>query len=418
MRGAESRAEAPRPPSAVDAVAPPVLFRRTAVEAYLRGELVSVPLRAAGPASALTVVVVGLVLAAALVASVCVRVELSSVGPGVLRPARGVQALVAQVGGTVADVAAHSGEAVGAGAHILTLDAAPVRAARDQAVTDEALAAKALARLEDETSLVRRIAMLERRASLLRARIGSQSATAALLDARTESYATLERRGYVAKAQREDVGEDAARGKRDRLALEQQLSDTELEIAGLRAGRDDERYRARLALEAAAAKKQAADALFQQTDVRAPEGGFLEAVLARPGDVVAPGATLGRLVPTGPAERIVALLPERDRAFLTEGAIAKVEVEQLPAGEFGSLAARVVRIASATASEAEARDAAGDTASATGPAYRVELEPIHDARFERLSPYLRPGVLVRVRYTLRTQRLITLALAPLRRWLD
>jgi hypothetical protein len=48
----------------------------------------------------------------------------------------------------------------------------------------------------------------------------------------------------------------------------------------------------------------------------------------------------------------------------------------------------------------------------------VEIEPLQDDRFCRLVPYLRPGVLVHVRYVLRRRRLATLVLAPLRRWLE
>jgi multidrug efflux pump subunit AcrA (membrane-fusion protein) len=123
------------------------------------------------------------------------------------------------------------------------------------------------------------------------------------------------------------------------------------------------------------------------------------------------------LVAGGAPSKIIAFLPERDRAFVTSGAEIRVEVEQLPYAEFGTLKGRVDRVATDLASRYEVTEALGEEAQYPGPSYRVELSLLEDDRAKQLSSKLRAGMLVNARFTLRRRRLISLVLDPLRRWL-
>ena len=78
----------------------------------------------------------------------------------------------------------------------------------------------------------------------------------------------------------------------------------------------------------------------------------------------------------------------------------------------------MTRISEDLASPFELRQALGDSHNQEPlPTFRVELA-ITDARAaEAARVPLRSGMLAKVRFTLRRQRLITLVLEPLRKWL-
>ena len=93
-----------------------------------------------------------------------------------------------------------------------------------------------------------------------------------------------------------------------------------------------------------------------------------------------------------------------------------MQLDQLPHAQYGTLRARIVRIADDLASPAELRDALGEDQKLAAPSYRVELE-ITDARAaDAAHVKLRTGALMNVRFTLRRERLVTLVLSPLKRW--
>ena len=123
---------------------------------------------------------------------------------------------------------------------------------------------------------------------------------------------------------------------------------------------------------------------------------------------------MGKLIPDAGVLQAVSFLPERDRAFINAGDRARIELEQLPSAEFGSLTGHVKRISSDLASPYEVKDAFGEEGAVQGPAYRVELT--FDAPVRPLP--LRPGMLLNVRYTLRRQRVISLVFQPLAKWLS
>ncbi|HET9954833.1 MAG TPA: hypothetical protein VFQ61_10025, partial [Polyangiaceae bacterium] len=82
-----------------------------------------------------------------------------------------------------------------------------------------------------------------------------------------------------------------------------------------------------------------------------------------------------------------------------------------------ALSGRIARISSDLASPYELREAFGEGAQLPSPSYRVEMSVVDDDNLRRLSPRIRPGMLVTARFTLRRRTLVALVLDPLRRWL-
>jgi multidrug efflux pump subunit AcrA (membrane-fusion protein) len=113
---------------------------------------------------------------------------------------------------------------------------------------------------------------------------------------------------------------------------------------------------------------------------------------------------------------VVSFLAEKDRAFVKPGDDVRLELDQLPYAEYGTLQAKVIRISDDLASPYEIREALGEDQKLDAPAYRVELEITDAASLHAAQVRLRTGMLMNVRYTLRRQRFITLVLDPLRRW--
>jgi len=194
------------------------------------------------------------------------------------------------------------------------------------------------------------------------------------------------------------------------------LSQLQQRVAALAA--DEERERLKLKQEGAEAhaRYDRSVALLEQTVLRAPKAGVVDALLAQSGEMVTPGSALGRLVPTVAASRVVAVIEERNRAFLQSGSTVRLELDQLPPGEFGALHGSVERIGADLIPAAELRDIVG--AEAMGAWYRVEIALSDDGQARALAQYLRPGMLVTARYHLRVRRIITLALEPLRAWFE
>jgi membrane fusion protein len=150
--------------------------------------------------------------------------------------------------------------------------------------------------------------------------------------------------------------------------------------------------------------------------VLAPEEGTVEALLVKPGEVVQAGQPVGKIVPES-GLRVIAFLAEKDRAFARIGDDVSLELDQLPDAEFGTLKARVTRIGDDLASPSEVSEALGDGQTLAVPAYRVELAITDAHAAEAAGVKLRTGTLLNARFTLRRQRLLTLVLSPLKRWI-
>jgi membrane fusion protein len=171
-------------------------------------------------------------------------------------------------------------------------------------------------------------------------------------------------------------------------------------------------------MKGALAKREALGLTQAQTELQAPISGYLEAMVARPGDLLQAGQPVAKLIPDASPMVGVAFLEEKDRASVKVGDSTQLELEAYPPSEFGTLRGRILRISSDLASPYEVREALGEEAKLEAPAYRVDIEilPIRPKRLKGLP--LHAGALFQARFILRRQRIIALVLEPLRRWLE
>ncbi len=138
------------------------------------------------------------------------------------------------------------------------------------------------------------------------------------------------------------------------------------------------------------------------------------AVLALAFEVEVVGAGRGRV--RGEALELVTVIAEADRAFIDVGQEVTVDLDQLPASEFGTLRARVVGLSDDLVTADEVKTVLGEGGAARGPCYRVNLELVRDERYQRVARYIRPGMLATTRHALRRRRVITFVLDPAGRW--
>lgn len=394
------------------------LFREEAVEAYLATLRESEVLRVAPPWTRAVMAMVVCLVVVGLAVSVVGKIEQTSRARGILRVRGGSQVLATQASGTILEVRAHSGDSVASGDVIASIDSAPIKAKIFEAERDIERAKTQLEAFEKRRDSIyaERRRLLERRIALLSARAKSQGASVARFKKRRVHYDRLQAEGAISTMDQMQSHEDLAAVSRENIRLHEEISETRLQLANLAQELDAELVRLQNELRAAQDNRDALAIALTQTTITAPATGRLEAVLVKPGDVMASGATVGRLVPEGAPLQIVAFLPERDRAFVEAGTRARVELDQLPATEFGMLDARVVRVSQELASNAEIEEALGDEPEVREPVFRVEMELADDVTSAKVAPYLRSGSLVVVRATLRERRIITVLLEPLLRW--
>lgn len=394
------------------------LFRKTAIEHYLRGEEGGGPLKVSPPWTWALFWTLAAALLVALVGSVAGTVEVTGRGRGILRPTPGIQVLISAIGGTVAQVHASSGQAMRMGEPILRLDSATLQsqlleAEREIQLLQSDFKAFALRQdrlqAEQEATLRARLGMLEEQEL-------SQGDSVKLYQRKLVANQELQKAGLVSSITVDEAKEALAQAKRQLGASRQALVQARQELASVQARREEDLWRREHDLRQALSKRDALQLSLAQAQVQAPADATLEALLVKPGDVIQAGQAIGRLVPKGSPLQVVAFLPEKDRAFVKAGDEARLELDQLPYTEFGTLRARVVRIAGDLASAQEIQEAMGEAGKLEGGNYRVELELEKLTRPIRAP--LRTGMLMNIRFTLRKQRPITLFLEPLRRWLD
>lgn len=223
----------------------------------------------------------------------------------------------------VATVAVDEGDAVAAGAMLLTLEDSEARAALAQA---QAALAQARARLAAQRQVAGPTAV----AALAQAEANHAAAQRELARSRE-----LLAQGFISAARLDEAQRQAeiALAQRDVAAVQ---------AAAQRAG-GAEALAALTQLEAAQAALQAAQARLAQTVLRAPAAGRVVGRTVEPGQVVAPTRALLVLAPEGPTE-LLAAVDERFIAQLQPGQRAQVLADAHPQQPF---AARITRIAPA-----------------------------------------------------------------------
>jgi len=393
-------------------------FREAALEHYLSADREGTALRVTSPAA--WVILAGcmvIVLGTLLVAAVT-TVEISGSARGVLRPAGGVQTLLCEVGGVVTHVYAASGDHVREGNLLLTLQSAGLQSELIQADRDIQLlesqakpfqSRQSKAFLEQETTLRSRVATLE-------AEVESRSQSTATFERKLARTAELERSGLLSASSTDDAREALAEARRQVSGSRRALFQARQELSSLLATKDDTLWKAEQALQSARARRDALAILLSRLTIRAPAGGVLEGLVAKPGDLIQTGEPVGKLVPSQNHYRIVSLLPEKDRAYAKVGDTVKVELDQYPHREFSEIAARITRIEDDLASARGVRDAAGEDLKPDGAAYLMYLDLTEPLPQDVPREALRSGMLLTARYVLRREHPIAFLFSgPLRR---
>jgi membrane fusion protein len=364
----------------------------------------------------LWVVVCG--LGVAIVACYFGEVEVTGRERGVLRPAAGVRVLTSQMTGTVVSVEARSGDRVKSGAVLLRIESPAVEAQileADRELKDVRTRFSATAVQEDH-HYAEQVDSLHSRARRLTDQITSLESSVSLQKRHVEADQELLRKGLVSELSVADTREALAQAERQLSGAQSMLDQTRQELAALEARRQGELWQRRQVLTSAESKRDALTLVARQSVVLAPEEGTVEALLVKPGEVVQAGQPVGKIVPES-GLRVIAFLAEKDRAFARIGDDVSLELDQLPDAEFGTLKARVTRIGDDLASPSEVSEALGDGQTLAVPAYRVELAITDAHAAEAAGVKLRTGTLLNARFTLRRQRLLTLVLSPLKRWI-
>ena len=353
----------------------------------------------------------------ALAFAVVGRVEVNGRGRGMLRPGS-VRNLVAQAGGTVSEVVVQSGEAVRAGARMMTVDSAAVQSQLleaqrqvDTLKTDFAPFAERQDRTYEE-----QVAQLKARLVMLEDQVGSQADSLLVYERKWKANQALAKDGLVSAITVDEAREALSQAQRQLNGNRQALLQARQEWASLLGRREDELWQRNQSRQTAQAKVDALGINLSLGTLLAPEDGTVEAVLVKPGDVVQAGQVVGKLVPRGEPLQVVAFLPEKDRAFVRVGDEARLELDQLPYSEFGTLKAKVLRIGDDLAGAQELQEGLGHTAKNEVPVYRVELQVLEGGAAIEAGTRLRTGMLLNARFVLRKQRPITLVLDPLKRW--
>lgn len=396
------------------------LFRQEALAHFLEAEEGRTLVRVSPPWTWVLLVILLAGLAAGLVFSVVGKVEVNGRGRGILHPATGIPMLICQVDGTVGQVEVHSGQAVLEGAVLVRLDAPVVQAKLFEArrATQAVRERYRAANVRQDQAFARQCRNLQARMAKLREQGASQERSVAMYGRRLKANQILEKEGVVSPSQADEAREDLAQAQRSLSATEQALEQSLQELAALEHQRQDGLWTRERTIRDAQTQEEALSYLHAQTVVKAPRDGVIEALLVKPGEVVAPGKALGKVVPQELPLRAVCFLTEKDRAFVKAGDAVVLEMDQLPYAEYGTVRAKVLRISADLASPHEVQEALGEGHGLVdGPAFRVELEIMDAAAAKKAKVPLRSGMLMHARFTLRRQRLVTLVLEPLRKWL-
>ena len=395
------------------------LFRHEALRAYERGGALSSPLRIVPLSTRILLSTLGVAMGLALLVACLGQVELTARGRGVMRAREGVQPLIFETGGVVVDVLVKEGQVVRAGEPLLRLDSTMLRASLFEAERDLSALRERVERDDREARLNygRDQELLKRRALLTTQRIRKQRQSRDMLLSRQHVYEGLESSGVVSRQDTQETAQQVGLEERGVLTLHDEHARIEQQLGALeqtfKNGLNERAHQ----LEQARARRDAARVLLEQTELSAARAGRIESLAVSVGEMVEQGTTVARLVPLGTPSTIVAFVPERDRAFLKNGTEVRVELDQLPVGEFGSARARVTRVSSEIASPKEVERALG-AAAPEGVHFAIELALLTDPITQRLTNRLGSGTMLSVRMPLRKRRIIALLFDPIRRVLD
>jgi membrane fusion protein len=395
------------------------LFRQEALQHQLQAEEGRGLVRVSPPWTWALLLVLLSGVGSALLASILGRVEVNGRARGILRPPSGIRVVIAKLDGTVGQVDVRSGQQVKAGAMLVRIEAPPVQAqlleARRQ--LESVRRHFKVTAAQQDRSHAEQTRRLAARMARLHEQSLSQRHSIAIQELNLQRNLDLEQAGVLSPARADEAREALAQAQRQLCQSDQALEMASQERAALESGRQERLWQRRQTIQNAEVRAEALAFMLGQTRLEAPEDGMVEAMLVRPGEVVKAGQALCKLIPQKAPLEVVAFLEEKDRAFVRLGDEVRLELDQLPYAEYGTVRARVERISADLASAFEIHEALGDNPFPDVPTFRVALRLTDTRVVEKAGFPLRSGMLMNARFTLRRQRLVTLVLDPLRKWL-
>lgn len=396
------------------------LFRERALLAYQRGEDLSGLLDVAPISNWILLgTLSAMVLSATVLACVC-KVEVTSRGRGILAGENRSYELNAHVSGRVSSVWVQAGSWVEADQTLMTVELPNTLADLTEA---EELFRNAQARVtEVETRMQDRLRetlrLLDAQLLWIDRRHTVEQASLHALRKRRSTYDALQARGAVSDELVEHLDEELRATEQRYMGTEEQAAQTRIQISARKREFEAELAQRKGDQTQAESRRDALARLSRQGAVVAPRAGRVDALLVRPGELAQLGAPLLRISPRDTSNRVTAFVAERDRAFLRPGSRVRLEIDQLPAAEFGRLTGTVTRVANTLASVVELRRVFGDTVTLPGPSYTVEITVTPNAKNARLFQLARGTMLVDAKFELRSRRLLELVFDPVRRWLE
>lgn len=396
------------------------LFRKQALEHFLKEQDQAEPLKISPPWTWSLLWVMAVFTLVGILYAFLGKIEVQNRGKGILRPVAGVRTLQAQVGGVLSQTFARSGDQLREGQTIARIEAAQVQGnllETEQHIELLKGAGKTFSNQED-SQILGQLQSLRNRLQSQETQVASYEQSVEIQRGKVASKRTLLKEGLVSKMEVDDTIDAFNSAQRQRDQAKQGLDQLHQDIAAMENQRQKLLWQRTQDVQGAQTKREALESTLNQTLVKAPLDGTLDAFVARPGDLVQTGQAIAKLIPAGSPLMVVAFVAEKDRAFVKPGDQVALELEAYPNAEFGTLKGHVLRIGSDLASPHEVREALGEDGKLETPSFRVEIEMEPALGTKLAQATLRPGMLLQARYTLRRQRIITLVLDPLKRWFD
>ncbi len=396
------------------------LFRKQALDHFLKAQDRAEPLKISPPWTWSLLWIMAVFTLVGILYAFLGRVEVQNRGKGILRPVVGVRTLQAQVGGVLSQTFFRSGDQIRKDDTIARIEAAQVQGnllETEQHIQLLQGAGKSFSNQED-SRILDQLRSLRSRLKSQEAQVASYEQSIEIQRGKVTAKRTLLAEGLVSKMDVDDAIEAFHSSQRQRDQVKQGLDQLHQDIASMENQRQKVLWQRTQDVKGAQTKREALESTLNQTLVKAPLDGTLDAFVVRTGDLVQVGQSIAKVIPAGSPLMVVAFVAEKDRAFVKPGDQVALELEAYPYAEFGTLKGRILRIGSDLASSYEVRESFGEDGKLETPSFRVEIE-LEPARGNKMAQAtLRPGMLLQARFTLRRQRIITLVLDPLKRWFD
>jgi multidrug resistance efflux pump len=400
----------------------PNLFRPAAIEHYMvrQQDGVPVPMRIAPTWTWWIFWSLFAVIAFALALSVATRIEVRGSGRGVFYIASGARPIVAQASGKVSQIAVARGQQVSPGDLLVELESATLQAqlleaerAIEQYYETTKPAQDALDRLA-ESQLNESI----RKHEIQKEQLASIEQSVKLYESKLKSAEEMHSHGLLSLFSLEEAKESLAQALRNVNSAKHALMSSDQEISSAKARIASDKLRNQQEIQNLITKRDALAYSIALTRIAATDSGILEGLHVHAGDVINPGQVLGRIIPGSTDPVAFALLPETDRAQVKPGDTVRLEVDQFPKADWGTINATIHRIPDSPATINELRGIFGDSITAETSSYLVELRIPANQNAKAAKQSMQSGMGFQANFVLKRQRPIVFMLEPLRRWLE